>query len=121
MINAGEYLAMATEPVALEKFPVVDEVIEGDWFIWAFGEENVLHYRQTIGDTQYIIDLTLGEFNNVSNVFLQTSTISGPIGEIPETIADASLKKLYPSIIKQVLSPLIIVSGVLVVGYLISK
>lgn len=121
-MNRQEYFSKITERIPIEKFPIVMEDIFDEWFRIEFLAPNeVIWY---LHDYYLIAILNLDESNPPpivdAIVFGQFDPILGniiPLGEIPDEIAEASLKALYPTS----LLPLLLLGGALLLIPVIKK
>ncbi len=96
VVTSQEYLSRITKPIPIHRFLLIDpeqQAVERLWYRYV-GYENVVSYIHNFDG--YTLKLILDEFNNVTAIHMAL----GPEGvdEIPDEVANASLKMLYPTI-----------------------
>jgi len=118
-MNSEEYLSRITEPIPLKRFlMIVPDMAE---YLWYRGAECVecaqtCVYTQTYNGVSYLIKLDVDDDSNAYGVNFYAN--EALVNEIPDKVANTSLKMLYPTI-----SPItigVVVGAVILFGMLVT-
>ncbi len=121
-MDKQEYFSRLTKKIPIEKFPIVTEDLFDEWFrieffapnevIWYLHEDYTIYIINLDEDNppSFISEIMFGWFNPITGELM-------PIEEIPDEIAEASLKALYPTSIL----PLLLLGGALLLIPLIKN
>ena len=92
------FVEIIDKPISIDRFLVAEDsqqVMERLWYrIPSIGI--IIQYKQTFNDTIYMIRLWINDIGNVTQVQMLEGGVN--INEIPDEVANTSLKMLYPTI-----------------------